>query len=123
MLGVVAMSHLFPILACGNMGITSGDIALFLLLAASWLAACILSIVNLVIIVRVSSLMQFGFFVAYVGLALFLFCLPKVVTNGEWAGLIGETLTIAIPLLVMGHFVFLLIYRRRFKYGVKHDAS
>jgi hypothetical protein len=47
-LGVFAMLHFNPILACGNMGITTGDVILFLTLAFCWLAACILCLLNLV---------------------------------------------------------------------------
>ena len=109
------------------MGITTGDIVLALALAACWLAACILCVVNLVMTFRVSSLPSFRLthfliIVSYIGLASFFFCLQKIVTNNDWAGYIGMTLTIVIPFLVIGHFVYLLVCRRRFKHEHIPDA-
>ena len=122
------MSHIYLILACGNMGITTGDVVIVLALAACWLTACILCLVNLVMTFRVSNspsfrLTNFLVFVSYIGVASFLFCLPKIITNNDLAGYVGLTLTLAIPFLVIGHFIYLLVCRRRFKHEHKPDAS
>ena len=121
------MPHLSIILACGNMGITTGDVVLFFMLAACWLAACILCLVNLVIIFRTSRELSFRrthslIFLSYIGLATFLFCLPKIITKDGVAAPIGMVLTIAIPLFVIGHFIYLMICRRRLKHERKQDA-
>ena len=109
------------------MGITFGDIVLFLILAACWLYACCLCVVNLIFILGGSRstsfrLTHFFIFLGYVGLALFLIYLPKFVINHDLADSIGKILTIAIPLLVISHFVYLLIYQRRLRHQAKQDA-
>ncbi len=120
------MSGLTPILACGNIGITTGDIVLFLLLAASWLAAFCLCPANFVFIFRASRMASFRLIhgtilIFYIGLAIFLFNLQRIITDNKKAGSIGRILMIAIPLIVIGHFIYLLIYWRRVVKSKKSD--
>ena len=120
------MLHFSPILACGNV-LTTRDVVLLLALAVGWFSAAILCLFNIVIIFRASRAFSFrlthlSIFLSYIGLAIFLFCLEKIITNEDIATPIGRTLTVGIPLVVIGHFIYLLICRRRFKHETERAA-
>jgi hypothetical protein len=57
-----------------------------------------------------------------ISLAIFLFNFRKFITDEGKFGQVVSILAIGIPLIVMIHFVYLLIYRRRFKHKIKKDA-
>jgi len=121
------MPHFIPTLACGNMGITGTDVVLFLILVASWIVAACLSFVNFVIIFSVSQVISFRLLhsvilMLYVGLAVFVFNLDKIIHNYVVAMPLGQTLAIVLPLAVTSHFVYLLMYCRRVKRENKKDA-
>ena len=115
------MLHDLPVLACGDMGLTKTDGILILSIIAGWLVAAVLFIANLVLISQARNRASFrvihGTIMAvYVGLGIFLFAFQSIITINPLAEIIvGYGLTVAIPLLVITHFIYLLIYRRRFK--------
>ena len=123
----LGVPYFIPILACGNVGITTGDIVLLLFVAASWIIAFCLCLANLAIIFRGSQSVSFKLIHSviltfYIGIAIFLFNLQKIITNNDKAAPIGMVLTIAIPLIVISHFIYLLIYWRRLKHETKKDT-
>jgi hypothetical protein len=115
----MAMPNLSLILACGSIRITPAQTVIILALAACWLAACILCLVNPVIIFRTSRMRSFRLthclvWLCYMGLGTFLFCLSEIFNNRVGAN-IAMVLAIAVPLIVIGHFFYLLKWRRRLK--------
>jgi len=129
------MLHDLPVLACGDMGLTKTDGILILSIIAGWLVAAVLFIANLVLIFQVRKRASFGVIhgtivAVYVGLAIFLFNFQKIITinpkaaiNPKVVMIVGSGLTVAIPLLVITHFIYLLIYRRRFKREIETAAT
>ena len=117
------MSTIPSMLACGNMHISTGDMLVLLLMAGCWIAAGTLCLVNLILILFARRSLEFKcvnilIFLTYLGLATFLFCLPQTMPNTNQLklnGNLGLTLVIAIPFLVMSHFVYLLVCLRRSK--------
>jgi hypothetical protein len=119
------MTGLTPMLACRGPVITAGDLVILLLLAGAWLVAIVLCFVNLVLIFRLSRmflfrLTHFLIYLSYICLATFLFCLSKIITRDDVAAPVAIILMIAVPVMVIGHFIYLLFYRRKLK---REDVS
>jgi hypothetical protein len=111
------MIHSSPLLACGSMGITKTQGILILISLALWLVGALLAIVNLVLICLLHRR-------AWKHIALFLFYFAWGITIVcNWAPAPPASTPQSVlfifvtmpPLVAIGHFVFLLITRRKRK--------
>jgi hypothetical protein len=109
-------------LACGDMNIhlSAGENALIISVISGWVISIVLAIVNLCLIIVLDSSSRFkvtniGFLLIYAYLAFALFSvfsgrLMNIFSSSSWA---IPVLIFGIPVLVIGHFVYLFFVRRK----------
>jgi hypothetical protein len=114
------MFSIVPVFACRGPVLTTGETALLLSVLGGWLAAVILSIVNGIFILlmpkRISMLIHGSIFACYIGLAFLLFIVgssDKI--QNLWVQEACTVLAFAIPISVIAHFIYLMVFRRRQK--------
>jgi len=110
------MSTISPVLACGSMHFSTGDLAVIYSVVGSWLIGCVLAFANLCLItvldtatrVKIAHLVFFSFY-AFCAFGLFTGWFGNL---SAWYPLIP---IFGVPVLVILHFSFLLWLRKRLR--------
>jgi len=125
-----------PFLACGGPVLSPFETALVLSVIVGWLASFVLCFVNLAIILMMTArrsfkLVQSAVIALCIGLTALLYYLTigglqnrpsSHEPNGAVTAVV-MVLPFLIPLLVIGQFIYLLLYRRRLKLENKKTAQ
>jgi len=122
------MNAALPVLACGSMGLTDGQVTLILALLAGWLIALVLATANLVLLFVLKTSIRFkaingGVFIFYVlSAGLMYYAAGHINDLPAYFNQVGETLALTIPLLVIGHFIFLVWKWRVIRRNARQQA-
>jgi hypothetical protein len=120
---------LTPILACGPV-LSSRDWTIIWCILGFWLLSFVLCWVNLAFIILTKAdnrfkRAHFGIFLFYFGLTVILlaFAFSETASTSNNIAAVIWILPLLIPLLVIGHFIYLLIYRRWLKRNRQKSAQ